>query len=367
MISKPRLAAIGGGRDRPVDHALQEVQPGHRAQRRERRHRIAPGHLAAALLTPGHILGSYRIFRLGRFHVWHTSPVPSATDPAVRLVAFDLDDTLAPSKSAIDPRMAELLVAPAGGRRGLRHLRRQLRAVPDPADRRPAGRPSRGTAAHARHADLRDAVLPVPGGRLATAVRREPHRGAEVRRARRPGDRSPAAGTVGDRDLGSHPGRPRIADHVLRTRAGGARRRQEGVGSDRGEEELPARGRPAAAARPRGAVGRVDQRRHHPARHRQGIRDAEAGRADRHPLRADDLRRRPPRPRRQRLPRHRARHPDASPSGSGTTPPATSRNSWRSANRSRAGSPVRRHERGPGRAGSSRRADRRPRRPRPIH
>lgn len=31
------------------------------------------------------------------------------TDP-VRLVAFDLDDTLAPSKSALDPRMAELLV-----------------------------------------------------------------------------------------------------------------------------------------------------------------------------------------------------------------------------------------------------------------
>ena len=31
--------------------------------------------------------------------------------PAPRLVAFDLDDTLAPSKSAIDPRMGELLVA----------------------------------------------------------------------------------------------------------------------------------------------------------------------------------------------------------------------------------------------------------------
>lgn len=30
--------------------------------------------------------------------------------PAPRLVAFDLDDTLAPSKSAIDPRMGELLV-----------------------------------------------------------------------------------------------------------------------------------------------------------------------------------------------------------------------------------------------------------------
>lgn len=31
--------------------------------------------------------------------------------PALRLVAFDLDDTLAPSKSAIDPRIGELLVA----------------------------------------------------------------------------------------------------------------------------------------------------------------------------------------------------------------------------------------------------------------
>ncbi len=28
-----------------------------------------------------------------------------------RLVAFDLDDTLAPSKSAIDPRIGDLLVA----------------------------------------------------------------------------------------------------------------------------------------------------------------------------------------------------------------------------------------------------------------
>lgn len=31
--------------------------------------------------------------------------------PAPRLVAFDLDDTLAPSKSAIDPRMGDLLLA----------------------------------------------------------------------------------------------------------------------------------------------------------------------------------------------------------------------------------------------------------------
>jgi phosphomannomutase len=42
--------------------------------------------------------------------------VPSASDSVasgdapVRLVAFDLDDTLAPSKTAIDPRMARLLV-----------------------------------------------------------------------------------------------------------------------------------------------------------------------------------------------------------------------------------------------------------------
>ena len=31
--------------------------------------------------------------------------------PAPRLVAFDLDDTLAPSKSAIDPRIGDLLIA----------------------------------------------------------------------------------------------------------------------------------------------------------------------------------------------------------------------------------------------------------------
>jgi len=32
------------------------------------------------------------------------------SDPGIRLVAFDLDDTLAPSKTAITPRMADLLV-----------------------------------------------------------------------------------------------------------------------------------------------------------------------------------------------------------------------------------------------------------------
>jgi HAD superfamily hydrolase (TIGR01484 family) len=35
-------------------------------------------------------------------------------EPTPRLVAFDLDDTLAPSKSAIDPRIGELLIALAG-------------------------------------------------------------------------------------------------------------------------------------------------------------------------------------------------------------------------------------------------------------
>ncbi|MEO5921155.1 MAG: HAD-IIB family hydrolase [Pseudolysinimonas sp.] len=38
------------------------------------------------------------------------SPVVRSTVPGARLVAFDLDDTLAPSKTAADPRMARLLV-----------------------------------------------------------------------------------------------------------------------------------------------------------------------------------------------------------------------------------------------------------------
>jgi len=46
------------------------------------------------------------------------SVVPSGVVPdgaaSVRLVAFDLDDTLAPSKTAIDPRMAQLLVEVLG-------------------------------------------------------------------------------------------------------------------------------------------------------------------------------------------------------------------------------------------------------------
>ena len=37
-------------------------------------------------------------------------PNPAVGDPGIRLVAFDLDDTLAPSKTAITPRMADLLV-----------------------------------------------------------------------------------------------------------------------------------------------------------------------------------------------------------------------------------------------------------------
>jgi len=40
--------------------------------------------------------------------VSYRSPVPDITP---RLVAFDLDDTLAPSKTAIDPRIGELLIA----------------------------------------------------------------------------------------------------------------------------------------------------------------------------------------------------------------------------------------------------------------
>ena len=37
-------------------------------------------------------------------------PSPPCAPASVRLVAFDLDDTLAPSKTAVDPRMAALLV-----------------------------------------------------------------------------------------------------------------------------------------------------------------------------------------------------------------------------------------------------------------
>ena len=39
-------------------------------------------------------------------HIWHTVAVSTE----IRLVAFDLDDTLAPSKSPVDPRMARLIV-----------------------------------------------------------------------------------------------------------------------------------------------------------------------------------------------------------------------------------------------------------------
>ncbi|WP_375385606.1 HAD-IIB family hydrolase [uncultured Microbacterium sp.] len=42
----------------------------------------------------------------------HTSiPAQTAPHAVTRLIAFDLDDTLAPSKSAIDPRIGDLLIA----------------------------------------------------------------------------------------------------------------------------------------------------------------------------------------------------------------------------------------------------------------
>ncbi len=54
------------------------------------------------------------------------------SDATPRLVAFDLDDTLAPSKSAIDPRIGELLLALAERVECGHHLRRTAAAVPHP-------------------------------------------------------------------------------------------------------------------------------------------------------------------------------------------------------------------------------------------
>ena len=115
--------------------------------------------------------------------LWHTVSVSTPL-----LVAFDLDDTLAPSKSPIDPSMARLLVRLlevvevciiSGGQ-----FQQFQTQVIDAA----AARRSRGARPPASDAHLRHAVLPLrrrqpARGVLAPAVRREPHERAEEGRA----------------------------------------------------------------------------------------------------------------------------------------------------------------------------------------
>ena len=203
-----------------------------------------------------------------------------------RLVAFDLDDTLAPSKSAIDPRIGDLLVALAervevaiiSGGQLAQFTAQVVDRLPDDHGRGPLARPPAP--------DLRHAVLPArPQDGVRHGLRALADRRREVARARRRRGRGASPRPLGVRDLGRHPRGPRLADHVLGPRPDGAARGEDRVGPDRREEERPARGSGCEAPRPRGALGRLHLGRHHPAGHRQGLRHASARRADRHPAR----------------------------------------------------------------------------------
>lgn len=220
--------------------------------------------------------------------------------PAPALIAFDLDDTLAPSKSPMPAPMAGALVALldhlpvciiSGGHFG--QFRDQvlahLPATPEQA--RPA----------APDADLRHPLPPPRRRRVAAGVRPRPHR----RGARRgPGlrrGRGPAPGPVDRAAVGRHPRGPRLADHLLRPGPAGPARREEGLGPHRRQEDSPARRRRAPPARAGGPLRRVHLGGHHPEGRGQGLRHGAAERADRHRADRHALRRRPAGPGRQRL------------------------------------------------------------------
>ena len=166
-----------------------------------------------------------------------------------RMTAFDLDDTLAPSKAPLpDPvrdallrllEVSEVCVI-SGGQ--VEQFRTQLVA-------RLGALPGRARRAPPPHADLRHAVLAAHLRRAHLRLRGGPDRRREAPRDRRRRGGGEAAGALGRRDLGAGARGPGLADHVLGARAAGAARREEGVGPDRGEEEPPPRGRAGAACR----------------------------------------------------------------------------------------------------------------------
>ena len=163
--------------------------------------------------------------------------------PTPRLVAFDLDDTLAPSKSAIDPRIGELLIALAE-RVDVAIISGGQLAQFTHAGRRPA------PGCRARRRSHGSTCCP-PAARSTTASRRtasttvyalRADRRPEVARARRRRGRGPPSRTLGVRDVGRHPRGPRLADHLLGARPARSARREDRLGPDRREEEHAARG-----------------------------------------------------------------------------------------------------------------------------
>ena len=178
-----------------------------------------------------------------------------------RLVAFDLDDTLAPSKSAIDPRIGDAADRARRARRGGDHLRRPARAVPAQVVDRLPDASAETLVAHAPAPDLRHAVLPARRRTASSPVYAHALTDDQKSRAlaRRRG-RGAAPRAVGGRDLGRHPRGSRLADHLLGARPARAARREDRLGPHRREEEHAARGGRRAAS-PTSRCARAVRRR----------------------------------------------------------------------------------------------------------
>ncbi len=194
--------------------------------------------------------------------------------PMISAIAFDLDDTLAPSKSRVPDELGHLLHGDRPAHTRLRDLGWCVPPVRGSTSGR-APRSARGVREPSPDAHVRDEVLRVCIRTLGDGLLRGPdgrrgrsrHGGA---RTRSEGPRTMGAGRA---DVRRAHREPRLAGDVLRARPGGPGRPQARLGCGREEARSPARTHPEGPARPRGARGRIDLDRRDAPRHRQGVRD----------------------------------------------------------------------------------------------
>ena len=193
-----------------------------------------------------------------------------------RLIAFDLDGTLALSKQPLEPDMAETLrallgivdVAVISGGDWPQFEKQVASRLPADADlSRLWLMPTTGTKLYTHQ---NGAWTPVYA-ELFDAAERERIIAAF-------GETLDATGFTPRADLGRADRGSRQPDHLLRARAAGAARREGALGSRfRQAQDHPGRSA-EAAARAGDQPGRRDQHRHHPGRGRQGLRAEEAAR-----------------------------------------------------------------------------------------
>ena len=205
--------------------------------------------------------------------------------PETRLVAFDLDDTLAPSKSAIDPRIGDLLVALAervdvaiiSGGQLAQFTAQVVDRLPDASPEALARLHLLPTCGTQYYRVTPEGIVTVYAHALTDDEKSRALTAVEEEAKRLGVWESETWGDILE-DRGSQ-----ITFSALGQRA--PLDGQDRLGPHRRQEERAARGGRRAHPRPRSPLGRLDLGRHHPARHRQGLRHAPARRADRHPAR----------------------------------------------------------------------------------